>query len=111
MSVFKPCCLVLLCAVMLAPACARKTEPPVAAPASANVPVDSAPAAAAHADSAPVTDDGIFKYTITTDIDTRLDDEEDKKMMGIGVDPDQIKILVAMNSVDGQYSIKYDLDC
>ena len=111
MSVFKPCCLVLLCAVMLAPACARKTEPPVAAPASANVPVDSAPAAAAHADSAPVTDDGIFKYTITTDIDTRLEDEEDKKKMGIEVDADQIKIIVAMNTEEGKYPVKYDLDC
>ncbi len=41
-------------------------------------------------------DDGVFKYTITTDIDA---------------ENDRIEILVALNSVDGQYPVRYDLDC
>ena len=44
----------------------------------------------------PADDASIFKYTITTDIDAKSDD---------------INILVAMNSVSGQYPVKYDLDC
>ena len=55
----------------------------------AHVETDSAVAASASVDS-------IFKYTITTDIDANNDN---------------IEILVAMNSVDGQYPVKYDLDC
>ncbi len=48
------------------------------------------------APTAPVPGDEIFKYTITTDIEA---------------DGENIEILVAMNSVQGQYPVKYDLDC
>ena len=37
-----------------------------------------------------------FKYTITTDIDTKNEN---------------VEILVAINDVNGQYPVKYDLDC
>ena len=112
MSCFKPWCFALLCAVMLVPACARKTEPPAsagespsAAPsdgsaaAAPTTPATDAPAEVAPSDVptvAAATNDGIFKYTITTD-------------SGIGTE--NIEILVAMNSVEGQYPVKYDLDC
>ena len=61
------------------------------AAAAADTLAEPTPAAVAKA-----SDEGIFKYTITTDIDT---------------DRDQLEILVAMNSVGGQYPVKYDLDC
>ena len=48
------------------------------------------------APTAPAPGDEIFKYTITTDIEA---------------DGENIEILVAMNSVQGQYPVKYDLDC
>ena len=125
MSVFKPWCFALLCAIMLAPACAKKSEQPAASPAGespAAAPSDGSAAAApatpatdAPADAptgvapsdvpavaAPAANDGIFKYTITTDIDVKL------TAMNSG---DNIEILVAMNSVGGQYPVKYDLDC
>ena len=44
-----------------------------------------------------------FKYTITTDITPY--NQNDYKPGGI------LKILVAINSVDGQYPVHYDLDC
>ena len=77
--VFQTMFFALLCAVMLAPACARKSEPPAAT------------SSALHS-----ADDGAFKYTITTDLDTQKDN---------------IEILVGMNTVNGQYPVKYDLDC
>ena len=54
-------------------------------------------------------DDGIFKYTITTEIDPRFDDGEADP--DAAAESDTIEILVAMNSVGGQYSVNYDLDC
>ena len=65
------------------------------------------PSPSSNSETAPATTDapavvppadgnGIFKYTITTDFNVKSDD---------------IDILVAMNSVSGQYPVKYDLDC
>ncbi len=47
----------------------------------------------------PLSDDEIFKYTITSD-HINVNDEDD-----------HIEILVVIHSVDGQYPVKYDLDC
>ena len=49
-----------------------------------------------------------FKYTITTAIDG-----EDKKYSSVvyGSNGDTVSILVSINSVDGKFPVKYDLDC
>ena len=75
-----------LASLALANSCSTKQEAPKSA---ANV---------QQAADAPASGDDIFKYTITTDISNSSEDDE-------------IKILVAMNSVNGQYPVKYDLDC
>ncbi len=92
MSFSKPCCFALLSAAMLASACSKNSEPSADNAAPSAAPATPAPAVAAK----PAAGDGIFKYTITTDI---------------AAEGDQIEILVAMNSVESQYPVKYDLDC
>ena len=55
------------------------------------------------------SEDGIFKYTIRTDVSNIPEDDEwNNSEMN---NSDEIEILVAMNSVGGQYPVKYDLDC
>ncbi len=77
-----------LASIALVSGCSAKQEAPQSA--------DNLSAVAPGAAAKPASDDGIFKYTITTDIDA---------------ESDQIEILVAMNSVKGQYPVRYDLDC
>ena len=87
-----PLLAIVLASLTIANSCGTKQE----VPKTADDVQQTAPSTAAPAVAAPNSGDDIFKYTITTDID-----EEN----------DNIDILVAMNSVGGQYPVKYDLDC
>ena len=78
MSFSKTGCFVYLFAIMLAPACAQKSEPPVASPETTPAATSDAAAVVESASG-----EGVFKYTITTDIVSKNDN---------------IEILVAMNS-------------
>ena len=68
--------------------------------APSDAPAAAAPSAAPAA-AAPAANDGIFKYTIKTDFVTT----------DIDSNTENIEILVAINSVEGQFPVKYDLDC
>ncbi len=84
-----------------APTIAAPADAPTVADAPSDAPAEPAPSV----DAKPASGDGIFKYTITTDVN----DFEIAKLLGQEIN--NIEILVAMNSVGGKYPVKYDLDC
>ena len=53
------------------------------------------------------SDDDIFKFTITTDIS----DESEYEWQTVRRNKDEIKIRIEVISVEGQYPVRYDLDC